>query len=111
MDLLNNTCDYEGQMSFFFSTFVASWQDVFTYRYFYWYTEIEGLTCCTQWQFRLAYVAPESRVVGTGVLVDLPSKIALNYLTGFFFIDFFAALPIPQVRFSSSCTLMLSITF
>ncbi|KNA25981.1 hypothetical protein SOVF_001500 [Spinacia oleracea] len=48
-------------------------------------------------QFRLAYVAPESRVVGTGVLVDLPSKIALNYVTGFFFIDFFAALPIPQI--------------
>lgn len=48
-------------------------------------------------QFRLAYVAPESRVVGAGALVDQPSKIALHYLTGFFLIDFFAALPIPQI--------------
>ncbi|XP_057247070.1 probable cyclic nucleotide-gated ion channel 20, chloroplastic isoform X2 [Beta vulgaris subsp. vulgaris] len=48
-------------------------------------------------EFRLAYVAPESRVVGAGVLVDLPSKIALHYFTGYFLIDFFAALPIPQI--------------
>ncbi|XP_021747400.1 probable cyclic nucleotide-gated ion channel 20, chloroplastic isoform X1 [Chenopodium quinoa] len=48
-------------------------------------------------QFRLAYVAPESMVVGTGVLVDQPSKIARHYVTGYFFIDFFAALPIPQI--------------
>uniref|UniRef100_A0A803MS26 Cyclic nucleotide-binding domain-containing protein n=1 Tax=Chenopodium quinoa TaxID=63459 RepID=A0A803MS26_CHEQI len=48
-------------------------------------------------KFRLAYVAPESMVVGTGVLVDQPSKIARHYVTGYFFIDFFAALPIPQI--------------
>ncbi|KAK2965629.1 hypothetical protein RJ640_001816 [Escallonia rubra] len=47
-------------------------------------------------QFRLAYVAPESRVVGAGDLVDHPKKIALNYLFGFFLIDFFAVLPLPQ---------------
>ncbi|XP_006478110.2 probable cyclic nucleotide-gated ion channel 20, chloroplastic isoform X3 [Citrus sinensis] len=47
-------------------------------------------------QFRLAYVAPESRVVGAGELVDHPKKIALNYLRGYFFIDFFVALPLPQ---------------
>ncbi|CAO2841691.1 unnamed protein product [Amaranthus hypochondriacus] len=48
-------------------------------------------------QFRLAYIAPESRVVGAGVLVDEPKKITLHYLKGFFLIDFFAALPIPQI--------------
>ncbi|XP_019198131.1 PREDICTED: probable cyclic nucleotide-gated ion channel 20, chloroplastic isoform X2 [Ipomoea nil] len=48
-------------------------------------------------QFRLAYVAPESRVVGAGDLVDHPKKIALNYLKGYFFIDFFIVLPFPQI--------------
>ncbi|KAL5545151.1 hypothetical protein UlMin_008935 [Ulmus minor] len=48
-------------------------------------------------QFRLAYVAPESRVVGAGELVDHPKKIALNYLHGYFLIDFFIVLPLPQI--------------
>ncbi|XP_038987401.1 probable cyclic nucleotide-gated ion channel 20, chloroplastic [Phoenix dactylifera] len=48
-------------------------------------------------QFRLAYVAPESRVVGAGDLVDQPKKIALHYLRGFFIIDVFIVLPLPQV--------------
>ncbi|KAK9714311.1 hypothetical protein RND81_06G085600 [Saponaria officinalis] len=48
-------------------------------------------------QFRLAYVAPESRVVGSGDLVSHPTKIALHYFTGFFIIDFFAVLPVPQI--------------
>ncbi|XP_040998456.1 probable cyclic nucleotide-gated ion channel 20, chloroplastic isoform X2 [Juglans microcarpa x Juglans regia] len=48
-------------------------------------------------QFRLAYVAPESRVVGAGELVDHPKKIALNYIRGFFFIDLFVVLPLPQI--------------
>lgn len=48
-------------------------------------------------QFRLAYVAPESRVVGAGDLVDHPKRIALNYLRGYFFIDLFVAFPLPQV--------------
>jgi len=56
-------------------------------------------------QFRLAYVSPESMVVGAGELVDHPTKIAFHYLTGFFLIDLFAVLPIPQVRSSSSTTL------
>ncbi|XAR53145.1 hypothetical protein NMG60_11021568 [Bertholletia excelsa] len=47
--------------------------------------------------FRLAYVAPESRVVGAGDLVDHPKKIALNYLSGYFVIDFFIVLPLPQI--------------
>lgn len=48
-------------------------------------------------QFRLAYVAPESRVVGAGELVDHPKKIAMNYLKGNFFIDLLVVLPLPQV--------------
>ncbi|XP_075662183.1 putative cyclic nucleotide-gated ion channel 20, chloroplastic isoform X2 [Castanea sativa] len=48
-------------------------------------------------QFRLAYVAPESRVVGAGELVDHPKKIALNYIRGYFFIDLFVVLPLPQI--------------
>lgn len=58
-------------------------------------------------QFRLAYIAPESRVVGAGELVDHPKKIAQNYLRGFFFVDLFVVLPLPQVSLfhSLSCTI------
>ncbi|XP_023519574.1 probable cyclic nucleotide-gated ion channel 20, chloroplastic isoform X1 [Cucurbita pepo subsp. pepo] len=48
-------------------------------------------------QFRLAYVAPETRVVGAGELVDHPKKIAKNYLKGNFFIDVLVVLPLPQI--------------
>ncbi|KAL6911566.1 hypothetical protein ACP4OV_000371 [Aristida adscensionis] len=48
-------------------------------------------------QFRLAYVAPESRVVGAGDLVDEPMKIAAHYFFGYFLLDFFVVLPLPQV--------------
>ncbi|KAK4479264.1 hypothetical protein RD792_014775, partial [Penstemon davidsonii] len=48
-------------------------------------------------QFKLAYVAPESRVVGAGDLVDDPKKIAKNYLFGYFLIDLFVVLPLPQI--------------
>ncbi|KAK1287698.1 hypothetical protein QJS10_CPB19g01623 [Acorus calamus] len=48
-------------------------------------------------QFRLAYVAPESRVVGAGDLVDEPKKVAAHYLRGFFPLDAFVVLPLPQV--------------
>ncbi|XP_051136434.1 probable cyclic nucleotide-gated ion channel 20, chloroplastic isoform X2 [Andrographis paniculata] len=48
-------------------------------------------------QFRLAYIAPESRVVGAGELIDDPKKIAVNYLSRYFIFDFFAALPLPQI--------------
>jgi len=50
----------------------------------------------------LAYVSPESTVVGAGDLVDHPKKIALNYLKGYFFIDLFVVLPLPQVNFLTS---------
>ncbi|XP_043695912.1 probable cyclic nucleotide-gated ion channel 20, chloroplastic [Telopea speciosissima] len=48
-------------------------------------------------QFRLAYVAPESRVVGAGDFVVHPKKIALHYLRGYFLIDLFVVLPLPQI--------------
>ncbi|KAL5721724.1 hypothetical protein ACHQM5_005332 [Ranunculus cassubicifolius] len=48
-------------------------------------------------QFRLAYVAPESRVVGAGELVDHPKKIALHYFYGKFGFDVFLVLPLPQI--------------
>lgn len=48
-------------------------------------------------QFRLAYVAPESRVAGSGDLVDDPSMIAWNYFSKYFLIDLPVALPMPQV--------------
>ncbi|KAL7611695.1 probable cyclic nucleotide-gated ion channel 20, chloroplastic [Lactuca sativa] len=48
-------------------------------------------------QFRLAFISPESRVVGAGDLVDHPKKIALHYLSGFFFLDLFIVLPVPQI--------------
>ncbi|XP_054794945.1 probable cyclic nucleotide-gated ion channel 20, chloroplastic [Prosopis cineraria] len=48
-------------------------------------------------QFRLAYVAPDSRVVGAGDLVDHPTKIALHYLHSCFFVDLFVVFPLPQI--------------
>ncbi|KAK7314724.1 hypothetical protein VNO77_33251 [Canavalia gladiata] len=48
-------------------------------------------------QFRLAYVSPESTVVGAGDLVDHPKKIALNYLKGYFLFDMFIVFPLPQI--------------
>jgi cyclic nucleotide gated channel len=48
-------------------------------------------------QFRLAYVARESTVVGAGQLVSHPKKIALHYLKGKFFLDLFIVMPLPQV--------------
>ncbi|KAL6583687.1 putative cyclic nucleotide-gated ion channel 20, chloroplastic [Orobanche minor] len=48
-------------------------------------------------QFRLAYVAPESRVMGAGDLVDEPKKIARHYLFGYFILDLFVVLPLPQI--------------
>ncbi|GKB12875.1 probable cyclic nucleotide-gated ion channel 20, chloroplastic isoform X2 [Tanacetum coccineum] len=47
--------------------------------------------------FRLAFISPESRVVGAGDLVDNPRKIALHYLSGFFPLDLFIVLPLPQI--------------
>ncbi|KAE9619705.1 hypothetical protein Lal_00038214 [Lupinus albus] len=48
-------------------------------------------------RFQTAYVAPSSRVSGRGELIIDPSKIASNYLHKDFWLDFVAALPLPQV--------------
>ncbi|KAI9087393.1 hypothetical protein K1719_030713 [Acacia pycnantha] len=48
-------------------------------------------------QFRLAYVAPDSRAVGASDLVDHPKKIALHYLKSYFLVDLFAVFPLPQI--------------
>ncbi|CAJ2654459.1 unnamed protein product [Trifolium pratense] len=48
-------------------------------------------------RFHIAYVAPSSRVFGRGELVIDSSKIATRYLHKGFFLDFIAALPLPQV--------------
>ncbi|KAG2317703.1 hypothetical protein Bca52824_020825 [Brassica carinata] len=48
-------------------------------------------------QFRLAYAAPESTVVGVGQLFDHPRKIARNYLRGKFLLDLFIVQPLPQI--------------
>lgn len=37
-------------------------------------------------------------MVGAGDLVDHPKKIARHYLFGYFLIDLFVVLPLPQVR-------------
>ncbi|RZB74823.1 protein CNGC15b-like [Glycine soja] len=47
-------------------------------------------------KFRTAYVAPSSRVFGRGDLVIDSSKIATRYLIKGFWLDFVAALPLPQ---------------
>ncbi|XP_058003492.1 protein CNGC15b isoform X1 [Hevea brasiliensis] len=48
-------------------------------------------------RFRMAYVAPSSRVIGRGELVVDPAKIASRYLDRDFWFDMLAAQPIPQV--------------
>ncbi|KAK3141349.1 hypothetical protein QOZ80_4BG0332710 [Eleusine coracana subsp. coracana] len=48
-------------------------------------------------QFRTAYIAPSSRVFGTGELVIDPKLIATQYLKTYFVMDFFALLPLPQI--------------
>ena len=53
-------------------------------------------------------MAPESRVVGAGELVDHPKKIALHYLRTSFVIDLFVVLPLPQVSLSSSLLLIIT---
>ncbi|KAG6406487.1 hypothetical protein SASPL_134090 [Salvia splendens] len=54
-------------------------------------------------KFRLAYVAPETRVAGSGDLVDDPKKIAWNYFTTYFPVDLLVVLPMPQVCLCHLC--------
>ncbi|GAV77826.1 cNMP_binding domain-containing protein [Cephalotus follicularis] len=48
-------------------------------------------------KFRTAYVSPSSRVFGRGELVVDTKKIARRYMESDFFLDLFAALPLPQI--------------
>ncbi|CAN0899651.1 Probable cyclic nucleotide-gated ion channel 14 [Linum grandiflorum] len=48
-------------------------------------------------KFRTAYVSPSSRIFGKGELVMDRNLIAMRYLRSDFFIDFIAALPLPQI--------------
>ncbi|XP_030526571.1 protein CNGC15b-like [Rhodamnia argentea] len=48
-------------------------------------------------RFRTAYVAPSSRVFGRGELVIDSKRIATRYFSRGFYIDLFAAIPLPQV--------------
>ena len=58
-----------------------------------------SFSCIYLLQFRLAYVAPESTVVGAGQLVDHPRKIASHYFRGKFLLDLFIVMPLPQVSY------------
>jgi cyclic nucleotide gated channel, plant len=62
-------------------------------------------------KFRIAFVAPSSRIFGRGELVRDPDQIAIRYLKNDFIIDLAAMLPIPQVikqqaKLPSRCTLL-----
>ncbi|XP_073101297.1 cyclic nucleotide-gated ion channel 17 isoform X3 [Elaeis guineensis] len=48
-------------------------------------------------KFHTAFVAPSSRVFGRGELVTDPREIGRRYMRSEFFIDFAAALPVPQI--------------
>ncbi|KAJ1690912.1 hypothetical protein LUZ63_015067 [Rhynchospora breviuscula] len=48
-------------------------------------------------QFRTAFIAPSSTVVGRGVLVEDTTAIAKRYILSYFLVDVCAVLPLPQV--------------
>ncbi|KAG6553137.1 hypothetical protein Mapa_005196 [Marchantia paleacea] len=48
-------------------------------------------------QFRLAYIAPASKVRNAGQPEYDPKKVAMHYLQGWFCLDLFTALPLPQL--------------
>lgn len=50
-------------------------------------------------KFRMAFVAPSSRVFGRGELVMDPHQITMRYLKSDFIVDLTATLPLPQVIF------------
>lgn len=62
-------------------------------------------------KFRMAFVAPNSRVFGRGELVMDPHEIAMRYLKTDFIIDLTATLPLPQVKFNSSLRIVVSWLF
>ncbi|KAI3462993.1 hypothetical protein Pfo_019656 [Paulownia fortunei] len=48
-------------------------------------------------KFRMAFVAPSSRVFGRGELVKDPQEITMRYLKSDFIVDLAATLPLPQI--------------
>ncbi|XP_021751116.1 probable cyclic nucleotide-gated ion channel 14 isoform X2 [Chenopodium quinoa] len=48
-------------------------------------------------RFRTSFISPSTRVFGKGELVKDGKEIARRYVTSGFFIDFIAALPLPQI--------------
>ncbi|KAJ6387528.1 hypothetical protein OIU78_017281 [Salix suchowensis] len=52
-------------------------------------------------QFRTGFIAPSSRVLGRGVLVEDTRAIIKRYLSSYFLIDILSVLPLPQVVISS----------
>nr|GMC71588.1 putative cyclic nucleotide-gated ion channel 8 [Ipomoea batatas] len=48
-------------------------------------------------QFRTAYIAPSSRVLGRGELVIDPKEIASRYIHRYFIVDLLSILPLPQI--------------
>lgn len=58
-------------------------------------------------KFRMAFVAPSSRVFGRGELVMDSHQIAARYLKSDFIIDLAASLPLPQASSINFCTSIL----
>ncbi|CAI9270761.1 unnamed protein product [Lactuca saligna] len=48
-------------------------------------------------EFRLAYISSDPVVVGAGDLVQSPREIRPRYISGFFLLDLFIILPVPQI--------------
>ena len=57
-------------------------------------------------QFRMAFVAPSSRVFGRGILVVDSMSIAMRYLRKDFWLDIISVLPIPQVFITKISSLL-----
>ncbi|CAM6081576.1 unnamed protein product [Calypogeia fissa] len=52
-------------------------------------------------QFRVAYITCASQISGAAELEDNPKKIPIHYLKGWFLLDLFTALPLPQILIST----------
>ncbi|KAG4379666.1 hypothetical protein GLYMA_16G025400v4 [Glycine max] len=48
-------------------------------------------------QFRTGFIAPSSRVLGRGELVNDPWAIVMRYLSSYFIIDILSIIPLPQM--------------
>ncbi|KAK1417872.1 hypothetical protein QVD17_27006 [Tagetes erecta] len=59
-------------------------------------------------KFRIAYISPNTRVLGRGELVKDPEKIAQRYLKSNFFVDLVATLPLPQILIWFICSAMIT---